>query len=82
MPFIIVPSTAIFSPGLLIIVSPFCISFIVTCNSFPSFKIVPFLGVIVTRFLIVSTALSLFFLSMYLPIFTKRMIIADDSKYK
>ena len=58
-PFLIVPSTAIFSPGLLTTISPFSISFIFTSISLLSFKIVPFLGVIVTKFLIVSTAFCL-----------------------
>ena len=78
----ITPSTAIFSPGLQITMSPFFISFIVTFFSFPSFNITPFCGVIVTKFFIVSTAFALFFVSIYLPIFTNRIIIADASKYK
>ena len=81
VPFIIVPSTDIFSPGFVITVSPLFISLIVTTTSFPFFNIVPFFGVIITKFFILSTALSLFFLSIYLPNFTKRIIILDASKY-
>ena len=58
-PVIISPSTAIFSPGFDIIMSPFFISSSVTFFSFPSFFIVAVSGVIFTSFCIASFVLSL-----------------------
>ena len=50
IPSVISPSTAIFSPGLLITISPLCISSKVTCFSIPLTFITALLGVISTSF--------------------------------
>ena len=50
IPSIISPSTAIFSPGLLITISPFFISSKVTCFSSPLSLITALFGVIFTNF--------------------------------
>ena len=81
-PSIIVPSTAIFSPGLQMTISPFLISSIVTVISFPSFSISAFLGVIVINAFNASFVLSLFFASINFPILIKKITVEADSKYR
>ena len=76
------PSTAIFSPGLQITMSPFWISSKVTTCSTPSLRIEAWFGVILINWLNASLLLSLFLFSIYLPIFIKNITIAADSKYK
>ena len=73
------PSTAIFSPGLHITISPFCISSKVTIISFPSFNITALFGVIVINCCKASLVLSLFLFSIYLPISIKNITTAEDS---
>ena len=75
------PSTAIFSPGLQITMSPFCISSIVTLISFPSLIITASFGVILIRACKASFVLSLFLFSINFPIFIKKITMAADSKY-
>ena len=71
LPVIISPSTAIFSPGFAITMSPFDISSSVTSFSTPFSFIVALFGVISTSFCIASFVLSLLRLSRYLPSFIK-----------
>ena len=78
-PSIISPSTAIFSPGLQMTISPFCISSNVTCFCFPSFSIVAKFGVIIIKSCMASLVLSLFLPSTYFPILIKKRIITMDS---
>ena len=78
-PSITSPSTAIFSPGLHITISPFWISSNVTTTSFSSLIIVALFGVIVINSCNASFVLSLFLLSTNLPIFIKNITIAADS---
>ena len=79
LPFVIIPSTAIFSPGLQITISPFCTSSNVTITSCPSLKITALFGVILINCCNASFVLSLFLLSTNLPIFIKNITIAADS---
>ena len=70
-PTTISPSTAIFSPGFDIIMSPLFISSKVTCFSFSPIFITAVSGVIFTNFCIASFVLSLLIPSIYLPNFIK-----------
>ena len=79
VPSVISPSTAIFSPGLHITISPFCISSNVTIISCPSLKITALFGVILINCCNASFVLSLFLFSTYLPISIKNITIAADS---
>ena len=82
LPFLTIPSTAIFSPGLHTIISPLEISLIVTVFSSPSTNLTAFLGVTETNPLTASVAFILLFLSINLPILTNNIVIAEASKYK
>ena len=79
VPLVIVPSTAIFIPGLAIKISPFFISSKVI-SSEPSLVFNNALeGVISTNFFIASLVLFLLLESIYLPSLIKKITIADDS---
>ena len=78
-PSIIVPSTGIFSPGLIKTISPFETSFISISTISPFLIILAFLAWKFTNFFIAAEAFPLLKVSKYFPNITKAIIIAADS---